>query len=197
MKETKFHEFGRAIGEGRAIPYLVEDAKQTAQDFSHMYKEIVHVSRSASKWTLKNLGSILAKSTYPVTGNLSVTVRGALEEGLGEKIYNSKHSGVTSAVTNMIAYPSLAGYLTGSGSVAFFSFLMGAAEGFLARPNYKIDWREGYSAGEIPDFSRPIRGSLLGKIASLPLEMAIGVYDGMKHRERQGCDLEGKIWEDD
>jgi len=183
----KIYELGRAIGEGRSLAYLKDDWEETKEDAKKIYGGI----SSAAKWTGNNLGSLLVKATYPLTGQLSLRVRDTLEESLGNKIFNSKHAGIASAVANFIAYPALAIYLARSlgvdsnnvATIGIGSFLYGFYEFTIIRPLQK-EVRNEYTGNytETSDFSVPIKASLPGKIISLPLEAIIGIHKGIKSK---------------
>jgi len=127
----------------------------------------------------KNIGSILTKASYPLTGNLSALVRDRMENYLGGEIFKSTPAAVLSFFTNSLLYSgAIAGlspnYLDGSLRKCFsVGLILAALESFI---------RVGLS----DEKRKRISASLLGKLVSLPIEAGIGIYDGIKSRRSTG-----------
>lgn len=174
----RFYELGNAIGKGKALKYIGEDIRETGRDL-----------KGIAQGTCNTLYPILAKASYPITGNLSLRVRERIEEGLGERVFNSKHAGAVSAITNFAVYPITFNYMNNFTSWVVPIAVYAIAEG-LGRVQEKSEWistgrsfsdGEGYHVHKF-DYSVPMKGSLIGKLVSLPFDTAIGIYDGIKQR---------------
>lgn len=107
----------------------------------------------------------------PVLGNLSSPVQSRI--GKNCNWYNEDFAAVTSYVTNALVYTGLAGYIASQHNQepVLIGSMIGLAAGVV-------------EAGARCYLSEKKRSdscaSLLGKVASLPLEMGLGLYDGIK-----------------
>jgi len=158
----RLYELGRAIGEGNFSNYMQADWNETKEDF----RNIAHaVHRNA---TAKNAGSILSKASYPITGNLSLSVREKIEDYLGEDIFNSKHAGGVSCFANSF----------------LFSFgIMCTPYREFAGIGMPLGWLHSLARWGIVG-EKNVSASLLGKLVSLPIEAGMGIYDGIKSRRK-------------
>jgi len=165
------YEISKSIGERKFLEYLSYDWNETKADF----RNITDASCRGVKWTTKNSGHILAKASYPLTGNLTMLVRDRIEDCLGKGIYNSDSAGNSSLLTNFLLY-GVAGVMLSHSSE-------GLGVGLIAIPELLLrvilSDKESRKLREVP-------ASLLGKLASIPIEAGIGVYDGIKARKLRG-----------
>lgn len=161
------YELSKAIAEGSVGNYLREDWKQTGRD-------------------LKKYAPVLAKLSYPITGNLSIELRDALEESLGKRsvepfgkleknVFDSKYSGVVSAYTNAAVFGCLFAYLAPEAKV-----VQGAIIGGITGSIHALARRI------VGDTENKMSASLLGWAASVSIGIGLnigwGVYDGIKSR---------------
>jgi len=178
---NRIYELGRAIGEKDFKGYMQSDWRETKWDFTN----IAEATSKGAKWIARNAGSLLVKASYPITGNLSLPVRERIERTLGEDIFNSERAGKVSLVTNAITYASglatLAHhYLAPDMSEKILLGIM--IGGFMGVGEFLARHADNLGSGS-DGFISSSRASLLGKLVSLPIEVGMGIYDGIKSRK--------------
>jgi len=100
------YELTKSIAEGSVNNYLRADWNETKEDF----RSITEATCTGAKWTARNAGSILAKASYPVAGNLCIGLRERLEECLGKDVFDSRDSGAVSGIANGVVFGGLLAY---------------------------------------------------------------------------------------
>jgi len=152
-------------------------------------KGIIDGARATRKG-LANVCKYIAKEplcfTYPILGNLSGQIQERIETATNGK-YNVNNAVLTSTKLNYILYPTLIpylGYETNSEDAGVKILL-----DFLIAGSYVCFEGDIRKKGELELyeilFGNPIsiKASLPGKLASLPLEAILGVYDGIRGRK--------------
>lgn len=121
------------------------------------------------KKTKNNFKNLSCKLSYPILGNLSASLQERIENKLGKEYYNSIDAFKTSAITNIFGYAITDYLIFGNGLTAYFAGCIGVGEAGM-----RIE-RMGKNEKSV--------ASLPGKLASLPLEAILGVYDGIRGRK--------------
>jgi len=130
--------------------------------------------------------------TYPILGNLSREVQERIENLTGG-YYNAINASMTSAAVNMLTHLVLTGamfyQLSDKSNEAIFGSTMGGLYVGGALGGLEFFYRaakmegktmkEAWQCSQLDDIEYAC-GSLIGKIASLPLEAMIGFYDGVR-----------------
>ena len=132
-------------------------------------KLLKEMSKEIGKDIEEIIKNVTITATYPILGNLSVKVKERIREHC--HYFNPQAATVTTFITNMFAYPAIGGALADSISSGpqHYDAIVGS---FIT---FGIIEMMARVYGSEPDNIN--RGSLIGKIITLPIEYLSDVYD--------------------
>ena len=167
----------------------MEDEKQKKGIAREMMKVVIADSKdvlnSAGSVALQGVAALgkgalylACKASYPILGNLSQGVQERFEKLVGKDNYDSVTAMRITYATNFIPYTLggglLTGYLSDCNGKAIAASVIGSLALLVAE---KYD-REGHVPFDKPfNPNARAKASLVGKIASLPLDIGINVYN--------------------
>lgn len=140
----------------------------------------------AGKAIASGLAHVVCKASYPILGNFSRNVQERLENFAGKGNYNSVEAMRSTYLSNFLLYVPgsafLASYLSNDTEKAIVGSMIGGVTLFVAERFL----RENSAPVFGPLFNPNARAtaSALGKVASLPLDLATYAYDAASDKTK-------------